>query len=48
MTITCTTEACPNLDVPIEVEPFVEMDGEQIPVGSVICGGCGNPVEMPA
>ena len=34
-TIVCTTEDCPNADIPIELEC----------AGTVICGVCSQPIE---
>jgi hypothetical protein len=47
MTITCTVPGCQNFGIEIETPEYVEVDGEQIPVGTVVCGGCGTQTELP-
>ena len=45
-TVTCTTEGCPNEDVPLELVVGYrdEETGETLLVGSVTCGVCGQPI----
>jgi hypothetical protein len=46
-TAVCHTPDCENEDVPVEVTTsFPDPDtGDEIFVSSVVCGGCGEPIE---
>lgn len=41
--LTCHTEGCGNADIAIPVDP-VDMDGNPAPVGTAVCGACGNEI----
>jgi hypothetical protein len=45
-TVTCHTEGCENVDLPIEVPPltFHDPDTGEYVAATVVCGVCGNPI----
>jgi len=45
MWATCHTAGCGNEDISLDVQTtYIDENGEEQQVGSVMCGVCGNPI----
>ena len=45
VTVTCHTAGCGNEGAGVEMPAGAELDGEWQPIGSYVCGVCGQTIE---